>query len=286
MKIIILKGGLGNQLFQVAYAYYLAKKKQHRIVLFTGLLGSYKAKREFYFSDYFGQGKDNIKVRSSFVLAYLIRVFAFILEPIFPKSIFMESSKKYSEEQNLKSAFVIDAYLQRFTDAEYFDFILNDITFAAFIQSSLQPHFIPWKEQVVFKQSCLHIRGNDLKYLFNLEQLKLVVNQLLAKLAMLHPEQPVTLVTDDVTFAQTLLAPINKVNFQSKNWQIDFLTLANAQVMGLIDSTFSIWAGVYGLILFPHTSILASLNSIQKYPLLIYLYQQQRLKRLEDVEWK
>jgi len=286
MKIIILKGGLGNQLFQVAYACYLAKKKQQRITLLTGLLGSYQAKRAFYFSDYFGNGKDNVKVKSSLVLAYLIRVFAFMLEPLFPRSIFMESSKKYSSEQNLQSAFIIDAYLQNFNDSDYFHFLLHDPSFAEFLKASLKPYFDPWQKEVLTQSICLHIRGTDLKNLFNEAALKLTVKQLLDQLAGQYSTETITVVTDDVNFAQTLIAPAAKVSFQSKNWQVDFLTLANARLMGLIDSTFSIWAGLYGLIVVQQGTMVASPLCIQKYPLLSYLHQQEKIKSLEDTPWK
>lgn len=286
MKIIILKGGLGNQLFQVAYACYLAKKKQQRIVLLTGLLGSYRAKRAFYFSDYFGHGNGNIQVKSSFALAYLIRVFAFMLEPLFPKSIFMESSKKYSREQNLQSAFIIDAYLQSFNDPEYFHFLLHEPSFAEFFKTSLKSYFDPWQQQVLTNTICLHIRGTDLKNLFNEAALKLAVKQLLDRLAAEHSTEPIIVVTDDVNFAQTLIEPAAKVSFQSENWQVDFLTLANARLMGLIDSTFSIWAGLYGLIVRQQGTMVASPLCIQKYPLLSYLHQQEKIKSLEDNQWK
>lgn len=274
MKIILVKGGLGNQLFQVSYAFYLNQHRSSRVLLLTGLLNRYAARRDFYFNQF----PPGMLVNSSYLLAMFCRICGFVLRPLLKRRIFIESSKGYSAASELPTAQFIDAYLQNFDQPDYSRFIFNNPAYRAFIQHNLQPHFTQLAS-IPELRNCLHIRGGDLKMFFSPDQVSADVAELYAKLTDHSPEQEVLIVTDDEPYARSFFPADAPVCYQSANWAVDFLTLARSSQLGIVESTFSIWAAIYGYLTYGRLQVFTSRHCLGKYPLLAYLHQHQRQQR-------
>lgn len=281
MKVFIAKGGLGNQFFQVSFALY-TKQKTDKVVILTGLLNSYKAKRAFMFEE--GCKSSGIIVNNSKVIALVFRYTCFFFNLFFPRLFYLENSYSCSNHRYITMSHYYDAYLQNINDMEYFDFIFRNKLYRDFLRVSLlnnsSEEYLGEKKEY----NIIHIRGGDLRKIYSPNEV--------SKLAALLKENilknsfngtPLKIITDDIEYAKSIFSrDEDGISFQSSNMMQDFFDISQAKYLGILDSTFSVFAYVFGLLNGSKSKLLASQRVIGRYPILTYLKSKGEVISIEN----
>jgi len=224
-----LKGGLGNQLFQIAAAYSHALKVGDDFAI------------NYNLPHYLGQGKK--------CNTYKDNIFSNIkTTDIIPESFYSETNFSYSEIPQQKNL-LLDGYFQ---SEKYFinykDKINNLFDFSSI---KIKQKFIDIENKIV-----LHVRRGD--YLENsdihpsipLEYYKNCLNEL----NISNPN--VLIVTDDIVSVSKEFTDLNYTHVNGKSELEDFCYIMNADYIIGCNSSFSWWASYLSnskKIIFPKT---------------------------------
>lgn len=233
-----MAGGLGNQIFQLAYSIYLAKKHDiNTIYLDSSSLSSYKAKHVNHLDQFFNLEKINfnIEFKNNFLTKLrLPRFFDF-------------SFKKWFLISDRNKDFVENLYSCNFLDG-YFIWALKQLDFDE-IRLILKNALLEKNTKLNLDDECvIHIRGGDFvelgwdKFIPNDYYIK-AMNVMFQK----YNVKNFLIITDDLDYATNLM---NNVKFdykiQNNDMQTDFHTIANAKKKIIGGSFFAIWASALG----------------------------------------
>jgi len=131
MVVVQVNGGLGNQMFQYAYGFYLAKKTGKKLFIDTKLLDYYPFKSQFTRRKFelhiFNLSGETICIRSSLIKlllknSFLFKFYNFIIFSLknFEQVRFVDLDRIYKDNTN----YFLDGHFQSY---KYLDFISSDI---------------------------------------------------------------------------------------------------------------------------------------------------------------
>ena len=239
MIILVLKGGLGNQLFQLAFAEYLANKYNKKLYIDDKYLlynRLYNTSRDFSLNVL-----DSIQYR---------RINIFLSFIIF---IFLKIKIKF---KNIKVISDINADFDKKINSELY--ILNGYFQNLKIQKKIISNFINTrnlnKKYLLkynnFKNSvCIHIRRSDyLKYtdIYHIQELTYYIKAI-EYLRKISNNNVYLFFTDDPIWVKENFKIDNLTSFISSTNNVinDFIEMSNCNNFIISNSTFSFWAAQF-----------------------------------------
>ncbi len=251
---LILKGGLGNQLFQLNFALWLSKKlsMEYYIDLSSYKTDSYK--RKPIIKKLINKKKI---INLSKAKIFIIKIFSFIqnkisLIKILPKifSFYIYNDFNYNSSEFRVRDYFLLGYFQSFN---FIDKELKDKLNSYLINYIYENKLTNKIENLSIRSSeiaVVHIRGKDyLKQLSNKEiYLKCNYKYYMNAIKYLENENKIKkliIITDDKKYAKEIASKLDK-NFEISNGDefLDLFILSKAKNLIIANSTFSLW-GAY-----------------------------------------
>ena len=244
-KVILnIKGGLGNQIFQIIAALnYCKKNKINKLYIYTPNLINYKVIRKMDIDLNLFNFPLSIKVLDKKYI-FLSKRFIQILKLFNNKIVRVINDKNISQYTNSKIN-ILDGYFQT-TQSLFLDNILHDFS-SQFdkIYTNYITQFLPILNIDFDNDYGLHIRGSDFlghKQLINNDPILILKKIKLKKIFIF---------TDDKPYAQKLLKDLNnKIIFISDYNLTDlqeFIMISKFRNMIITNSTFSLTASIINL---------------------------------------
>lgn len=236
--ILRMAGGLGNQLFELAYAINQAKKnKIESIILDDSSLSSYKAKHTNHLKKFFDftNLEQSIKYKNSFITKLrLPRFFGFKFTKWF-----LVSDKNKDYVKFFHSTTILDGY---------FIWALNQNDFDETC-SILKNYLLEPISNTYDDNECvIHIRGGDFVELgWNKLTPDSYYLNAMNIMASKYNIKKFIVITDDIKYAKSLLTQSSyQYEVQNNDMKTDFYTIANAPMKIIGGSSFAIWASALG----------------------------------------
>lgn len=238
MIVVRLAGGLGNQIFQLGVALYVAKKHNtKKVVIDDSSLASYEVQRVNELNSFFNFEKANLKVyQEPFFLTKLRLPIHFA----FPFKL---------------SPFVGDRNLQVVINAEKSYFRIFDGYFQSSLnQSDFDEEIALLKDIFVNKYSenkdgcVIHIRGGDfVKLGWNSVTPKEYYASAIKMMREKYDINKFYIVSDDKEYSTSILNGLNiDYEFIGGSMEEDFYLINSFQKRILSSSTFALWASALG----------------------------------------
>lgn len=249
MIILRLKGGLGNQLFQLVAAYNLGRKLHRRIYIDSTSLASYSENRAFDAADLLDLSDSVFYHCNGFQELLLNLISRFRLSRIFP---FLGLQDKHLHQ----SFFLIPFTIKKYFPLLFIDsYMLSGWTEDTFYEAILQS---PWRQSFdsslslspVPKEVVIHVRGGDFLSLPTHNICLYDHYRRCVHLAIQSGYKFFAIVTDDdsygLFFLRNLKHDFPNVHFRkcdfSGNPLNDFSLLRNSTALIAGNSTFAFWA--------------------------------------------
>jgi len=237
MKVVNVRlaGGLGNQLFQVAYGLLASKKIHGDVALCSAFLKSYDTQRSFTLPDVIDL--KGVRVVDS-MLPFLIFKTRFgkasSVLPSFLGFVSDSNCKKIMGNQVFLSNLYLDGYFNKAINQVIFDEMVAGIS-------------VLFKGRHLFVRSnvcVIHVRGGDF---INLglagRDDAEFYSSAISAVRRIVPEIRFEVVTDDSHFARSVLNESCSYKIISgESVADDFFRLATGQFAIISDSTFALWA--------------------------------------------
>ena len=230
-----LAGGLGNQIFQIAYGLTVCKQVQSEIVLCPSFLDNYNTKRNFTVPEVLDLGQ--IRVSESLLPFIVFKSrFTLIASVLPPKFGFISDNncRNIHVMDITSSNFYLDGYFNKSISQNIFDEMVTYVS-ALYLGKAVR---------VRSKVCVIHIWGGDFIELgLACSDDSEFYRVAIAEIRRLVPDVMFEVVTDDFEFANTILEGICKFERISKtSVSQDFIRLSTAQFAIISDSTFALWA--------------------------------------------
>jgi len=255
-----LAGGLGNQLFQLAYfTTHVSKSKNSNFFVNPSYLTKYKVDRSFAVNQVVDLKKMNIKIQKEKNVIFTCR-----LAKLFSKQnklfAFINDNKNYKEP--LKSRY-------HFFDG-YFIWALSKNAFYASAKDIYKNIFPSFKKNI-YNTCAIHVRGNDFNTLgWNSQNALHYYQRAMNHFARSQHIKSFSIVTDDLEYAKSIFnGNVHKINFISSNQISDFEFLMNSKFKIISGSSFAIWASIFGS--FNNSTITIAPNSSYMIPNMVFL---------------
>ena len=235
MIFLRLSGGLGNQLFQLSAAIYLAKNNNIvSISIDDTALNNYRVARDNELVKFlrFDLGKINVIFKSSVLSSLRIPKFL----PIFP---FVSDKNFQILSKNINNRFLLlDGYFQACLTQENFD---EEVKLLKIILIN---------KQFEAQNGCvIHIRGGDfVKLGWNSITPKEYYIKAIETMQLKYNQTKFYIVTDDRIYSKSVLDNINiDYKFIGNSMYEDFHLLGSFKYRILSASTFALWASALGV---------------------------------------
>lgn len=248
MIYLVIKGGLGNQLYQLAFTEYMSKKYNLKIFIDTKYL-SYNIlfnSQRFFSLDKLGLNNyKKCNYFSSFIVfcfTNLCKKLNIVKLSIFSNYIFIVDDSFNDFNQMTKPSFIIlNGYFQNLSNQQIVikDFILKN-------KSILNYKNFMYNFQ---NKVCVHIRRGDyLKYMdtFKVQELKYYIESI--RYIKDNIKSPIFLFfSDDKEYVLNnfQIDNINSFHISTNNDTDDFLIMSNCSHFIISNSTFSLWAALF-----------------------------------------
>ena len=233
--IISLRGGLGNQIFQLGAGFLF---KQSSIILDDGALGNYDVKRENELLNFFDFTKLDlsIKFETSILSKYRLPK---LLPFKFSKYPFVSDKNFQILSKNINNRFLLlDGYFQACLTQENFD---EEVKLLKIILIN---------KQFEAQDGCvIHIRGGDfVKLGWNSITPKEYYIKAIETMQLKYNQTKFYIVTDDRIYSKSVLDNINiDYKFIGNSIYEDFHLLGSFKYRILSASTFALWASALGV---------------------------------------
>lgn len=230
-----LAGGLGNQLFQIAYGLLVCKMVNGKLVLCRSSLGTYATKRHFTLPDVLDLG--HMRVAEP-LLPFLVFKSRFALI-----SSFLPPNFGFISDRNCQKILEVDHSLPNIFLDGYFNRSINQAIFEEMV-TCVSLLYKGRLTRVRPKICVIHVRGGDfIKLGLARTEDSEFYRAAVEEVRRLVPDIVFEVVTDDFQFAQTILEGICDVKEISKaSVSDDFIRLSTAEFAIISDSTFALWA--------------------------------------------
>jgi len=262
MIVLRLKGGLGNQLFQLVAAHYLGQSLHRKVYIDKSCLSRYRQGRTFDAAKLINCNDSAFFRGHAFQERFLELISFFRPSRLFP---FLDLSDKDLQpahdsfalkfKKSLPLLF-IDSYMLSCWSKSLFHEALRQVPW-------LQCEDVTLLHAVDFKDVAIHVRGGDFLALpahniCSYDHYRKCVN-----LAMLSGYRSFVIVTDDTSYGTSFLHKLKRDFPQAQFRQressgeplMDFFFLKNSFALVAGNSTFAFWANALS------TSVLASWSS-------------------------
>ena len=240
---VIIRGGLGNQLFGLFYAYKLLLKYQGKVSL---NLGSYsiskRQDRSFLLSDFYPKLEENFNINSTFISNFIY------LYARFFEKIFVKQKVNRLPGDNIS---IINYWPKRYLHNGYFQKINNTDIDNKSIEL-LKKSYVHNLSETKYNSLAIHIRRGD--YLNNKHSMHGIIDEKYLFEEAKHQFKEnnyngITIFTDSPN-----LIDINIFRTLNKNISIDcggspiqvFKRMTNHRALIASNSSFSLWAGILG----------------------------------------
>ena len=243
MHEVIVKGGLGNQLFCLLQAYKISIKYDTNVFLnLTNYSFSKRLDRSFLLNSLFPSLFDEFKLSSS-----LFSKFLFLYSKIFERIFIENDSNRLPGDKS----FIINYFPNRFLHSGYFQKITDSELEKKSIQI-IKKNFSKYINKNKNNNLAIHLRRGD--YLSSIHSIHGIVDEKYIleeskKLFMQYDFSGVTIFSDspevlNLNIFKDLHENINVD--QSKDSLEVFKRMANHKGLIASNSTFSLWAGILG----------------------------------------
>ena len=255
-----LAGGLGNQLFQLAYfTTNVSKSKNPNFFINPSYLTKYKVDRSFAVDQVVDLEKMKIKIQKEKNVIFTCR-----LAKLFSQQnrLFAFINDKNSYKEPLESWY-------HFFDG-YFIWALSKNDFYASAEE-LYKNIFPRFKKNIYNTCTIHVRGNDFNTLgWNSHTAVHYYQGAMNYFAKSQNIKSFSIVTDDLDYAKSIFnGNQHNVNFISSNQISDFEFLMNSKFKIISGSSFAIWASIFGS--FNNSTITISPNSSYMIPNMVFL---------------
>ena len=243
MHEVIFKGGLGNQLFCLLYAYKILIKYNTNVFLnLTNYSFSKRKDRSFLLNSLFPSLFDEFKLSTS-----LFSKFLFFYSKIFEKIIIENDSNRLPGD----NSFTINYFPNRYLHSGYFQKIFESELERKSIQV-IKKNFSKYINKNKNENLAIHLRRGD--YLASRHSIHGIVNEKYIfeeskKLFMQYNFSGVTIFSDSPDLLNLNIFKDLDVNInidQSKDTIEVFKRMANHKGLIASNSSFSLWAGILG----------------------------------------
>ncbi len=234
-----LAGGPGNQMFQFAFALYVANQNNAKeIILETSGLAKYKAKHEEYITRYFDVNKAPVKISfadKNIILNYRLAKLLPIRSSFWP---LISDKNALNAVNNKNSTIYIDGY---------FIWLLDESDFTSVV-ASMKTFFKKKNISIPANTCVVNIRGREFIELgWNKSTSSNYYIPAMSQMLNRYNIKKFIVRTDDVAYSKELLKSVDyEVEYFENEMDTDFYTVSNSKYKIIGGSSFSIWAVLLG----------------------------------------